>query len=77
MKTLALIIKFQTKKSLIGSIKKNIGSMPNPIIQKTQNPIKLAFVKPCNNPTKKRDPKAKQATIKMPIIEFFNKIVLS
>ncbi|HUS49775.1 MAG TPA: hypothetical protein VMZ91_06400 [Candidatus Paceibacterota bacterium] len=77
MNVLKLITKFQTKKSLRGSNKKNIGSKHNPIIQNIHAPIKLALVKSCNNPIKKRDPNAKQTTIKIPKIEFFNKIVLS
>lgn len=77
MKALKLITKFQNRKSLMESTKKIIGSRHKPIIQNIHVPIKLPLVKSCNNAKKKREPKEKQATIKMHKREFFKKIVLS
>jgi len=64
MNVLKLITKFQTKKSLRGSNKKNIGSKHNPIIQNIHVPIKLALVKSCNNPIKKETLKQNKPQLK-------------
>jgi len=72
-----LITKFQSRKFLRGSTKKNIGSKHKPMSQNMHVVIKLTMVKSFSNPRKKKEPKTKETIIKIPRREFLKKIVLS